>query len=583
MKCTLINEVITEDYVRNLLRIRGVEEVDTFLNPDKSCLQAPAALKNIDKGVEVLLGTLENDNPLISLIVDCDVDGFTSSAIIYQYIKLIKPQAEIKYHLHQGKAHGLEDCIEEVLEDNSDLVILPDSSSNDYEYHERFNIPILILDHHEVEEETQFSDNAIIVNNQMSPDYKNKGLTGAGIVYQFCRALDARLQVEYAEQFIDLAALGIVGDMGSLLNVENQYIVRTGLKSINNIMFKETVLKQAYSLVGDKNMSLEDIMELLTPDKISFYVVPLYNAMIRIGLMEEKERLFLSFIDGNREVPCHKRGAAGTYERVCIESLRECTNAKAKQKKMREEIASNLEVRLYKDGSIDNKMLFVVLNDEDTFQSELNGLIAMEIVSKYHRPTLIGRKKNGFIKGSGRGMDASQLKDFKGFLNQSGLFEFVQGHANAFGYSLPEKNFLQLKDYAETQLQSYDFHENEYPVNFEVPAYSQALPLLANEIGSKEYLWGSGNPEPKIFIKGLILNRFNTSICGRNRDTLRVTDNGLTYMFFFSKDLISLYENSNYNLNLNIIGVAKLNHYMGKITPQIMVNNYEIVEEKFNF
>ena len=87
--------------------------------------------------------------------------------------------------------------------------------------------------------------------------------------------------------------------MGSLLYIENQYIVKTGLKHIQNIMFKETIIKQAYSLVGNKDMPFEQIQELLTPDKISFYVTPLYNAMIRIGTMEEKHRLFYSFIDGN--------------------------------------------------------------------------------------------------------------------------------------------------------------------------------------------------------------------------------------------------------------------------------------------
>jgi hypothetical protein len=31
---------------------------------------------------------------------------------------------------------------------------------------------------------------------------------------------------------------------------------------------------------------------------IAFYVTPLINALIRVGTMQEKENLFLAFIDG---------------------------------------------------------------------------------------------------------------------------------------------------------------------------------------------------------------------------------------------------------------------------------------------
>lgn len=66
--------------------------------------------------------------------------------------------------------------------------------------------------------------------------------------------------------------------------------------------------------------------------------------MIRVGTMEEKTRLWLAFIDSDRLVPSNKRGAKGTMERVCVESLRECTNAKAHQKKLQDELTERLEV-----------------------------------------------------------------------------------------------------------------------------------------------------------------------------------------------------------------------------------------------
>ena len=71
----------------------------------------------------------------------------------------------------------------------------------------------------------------------------------------------------------------------------------------------------------------------------------------------------------------------------------------------------------------------------------------------------------------------------------------------------------------------------------------------------------------------MALNSSNVVICGTKRDTIKVTDNGIVYMFFNSKDLIDEYEQKG-SLILDIVGTAKLNHFRGIVTPQILVNNY---------
>ena len=150
---------------------------------------------------------------------------------MYQYIKKLEPLTEIKYFLHEGKQHGLEDLINQIKEENTkyDLVIMPDASSNDFIYHEELKemgTPVLVLDHHILE--TEISTNAVIINNQSSEKYKNKELTGAGVAWQFCRYVDSITNNNNAIYFTDLAALGIVGDMGGLNEIENQAIIRYG-------------------------------------------------------------------------------------------------------------------------------------------------------------------------------------------------------------------------------------------------------------------------------------------------------------------------------------------------------------------
>lgn len=330
MKVNLVNENYTENYLDNLLRARGVTDIDKYKNPSSICLNDPSLLDNIDTGAIWFNEIVKKQESKILLIVDCDVDGFTSSAIMYQYIKAINPDQDITYMLHEHKEHGLEDHIKHILESgiNYDLVILPDSSSNDYEYHELLKeqgTRCLILDHHEIDDDQPISDNACIINNQLSSQYPNKDLTGAGVTWQFCRYHEAasNQSLPISSKFIDLAALGVCGDMGSVLDLENRYIMLNGFKNINNYFFECAIEKQAYSMNNE-----------VTPISVAFYIVPMMNAMIRMGTMEEKERLFLGLIDGHRKVPCNKRGAKGTMEEVAIESLRECVNAKAKQNRV---------------------------------------------------------------------------------------------------------------------------------------------------------------------------------------------------------------------------------------------------------
>ena len=162
-------------------------------------------------------------------------------------------------------------------------------------------------------------------------------------------------------------------------------------------------------------------------------------------------------------IPSGKRGAKGTMERVDVESARECTNAKNKQNKMKESAVERLEIKIFNNSLLDNKILFVRLDEEDDFPSEMNGLIAMQLAAKYKRPTIVARLNGqGYDRGSARGMNQSELKDFREFLLGSGYFEYAQGHANAFGVSIPDDKLKDFHDFANEALADIDFGENVY-------------------------------------------------------------------------------------------------------------------------
>ena len=574
MKIKLVNEDFRDNYGIKLLQSKGIQDVDKYINPTKECLQNPIDLNNIEDGAKLLKTAIEKEWNIL-LIIDSDNDGFTSAAIIYQYIKKLNNNINIKYLLHSGKQHGLEDHIDYVLEcsDEIDMIILPDSSSNDFIYHEQLkekNIPCLILDHHITDEE--ISSNAIIINNQLSQNYKNKELTGAGITWQFCRFCDNYFNVNFSKELIDLAAWGIIGDMGSLLEIENRYIIKNGLENINNYFFKVLIEKQSYSMGGE-----------ITPITVAFYIVPLINAMIRVGTMEEKERLFMAFIDGHQMVPCNKRGAKGTFEEVAIESARECTNARTRQNKIKDETVQKLEMKIHKNGLLDNKVLFVRLEEDDQFPAVLNGLVAMQLSAKFKKPTIVARLNNeGYDRGSMRGLNQSELVSFKDFLEQSGYFEYVSGHDNAAGASIRDKDLADFHKYANEALKDIDFGENVYEVNFIRTAAEKDISNIIFDLDQYRNLYGQNIDEPLIYISDINLTKNDIQIIGKNADTVKFEKFGITYIKFHAKDLIN--ELSLYNeMKVELVGRPNVNEWMGNYTPQIMIEDYEVSDGSLSF
>lgn len=565
---------ITSNYGEELLHYRGIENVKEYMNPAPKWLHKPELLDNMDVGAKLLDNTLAADEQIL-LIVDSDCDGFTSASIMYQYIKKLKPDANIIYRLHEAKQHGLEDHIEWILDnaEKVDLVLIPDAGSNDYQYCldlDELGIKVLCLDHHLLDKE--LAPNMTLINNQTSPNYPNKELTGAGVAWQFCRYCDKVWGFDYANDLIDLAALGICGDMGSMLDMENRYIVKNGFDQVKNYFFKSFIEKQDFSMGGE-----------VTPITVAFYIVPMINAMIRVGTMAEKERLFLAFVDGHQMVPCNKRGAKGTYEEVAIESIRECTNARTHQNKYLDEMVEAFDIKIQNNDLLDNKILFVRLEDDDKYPAVLNGLSAMKLAAKYKKPTIVARlNEEGYDRGSMRGLNQSALESFKDFLEESGYFEYVAGHANAAGCSLKDSDLSAFHVYANEKLKDIDFGENYYDVDFTRRATSPDLADLIYDLDQYHTLYGQNIKEPLIYIQHISFTQNDVKIMGRNNDTVKIEKNGISYMKFHAKDFIA--DLARYGeIEMEVVGRANLNEWGGRYTPQIFIDNYELKDGRFSF
>lgn len=559
------------NYLYNLLMNRGINNLEDFLFPKEENLLSPLLLDNIEKAYEILTNNWEKG---IIILVDCDTDGYTSAAVMWKYLKDKYPEANMTFILHENKQHGLEDTYNQILEKEQSLLIIPDASSNDYNFHKILKEngkEIIILDHHEAD---SYSENACVINNQLSKNYPNKGLSGVGVTYKFCKFIDEKDNTNFADKYLDLVAVGMIGDMMPIVTLENRYLFKKGLQSIKNEGLKKLIDKQSFS-IGDTFH--------LTPMKISFYIAPLINALIRVGKINEKEILFKSLIEGDTIVPSTKRGVKpGATETIAEQNARNCVNARSRQNRMKEKALDVLEMEICKNGLNDNKILIVEVGDND-IDTSLTGLVAMNLVSKHKKPTLVIREDNtDYLKGSGRGENTSELKDFKQFLVESGYFDFAEGHPNAFGVSIHKNNIDKFINYANEKLKNVDFNEGIYEVDFCFDCEDENLINAITQIGEYPEIWSQGNEEPYFAIKNIRLTYSDVSIIGKNSDTLKFTKNGVTYIMFKANELIEKIQGKT-EFTLEIIGKANLNEWAGNITPQIMIEDYNFRNTLLDF
>lgn len=449
---------------------------------------------------------------------------------------------------------------------------------------------MVVLDHHEAE---IVSPNAVIINNQLC-DYPNKFLSGVGITWQFCRYFDSLLGTDYANNYLDLVALGNTADMMSLLSIETKHLIIKGFKpeNIHNPFIDAIAERNAFS-IGDH----------ITPHGAAWFIAPYVNAMTRSGEAEEKELLFKSFLKFKAFdiILSTKRGyRLGETEQLVTQAVRVCTNVKKRQTDIQNETVSKLESMIEEQDMLRNKVLLFLLEPGEV-DKNVAGLVANKFMAKYQRPvcvlTKVKRTKGTFknneeisledyytYEGSARGCDAADVTQFKDICENTKLTTFTAGHQGAFGIGIKEENvddFIKatncaLRDMPDEPIYYVDYIYNNTGVN----------PQHILDIASLDEIDGKDVEKSKIAIKNLHVSADMVNVYVKKNNTLKITlPNKVSIMLFDApNDLCDKLSNTKGYVSLDIVGECHRNEYMGWVTPQIHMTEYEITgESKYCF
>ena len=471
------NETI-ELALHDLLIDRGIKHPLEWLQPNYSYEHSPMLFKEMRKGIEMLKSTISNSEASIMVVVDSDLDGYTSGAIILNLLKLIQRGQEINFVLHPNKEHGI---VLEDIPDDVDLLIVPDAGSSQKAEHLKLlenGTRVIVLDHHEMVNDMdygEYQDNIVIINSQ-EEDYPNHALSGAGVTLKFAQAYCERYGIPFPNKLYALAACGIIADVMDIGELENKQIVTTGLKYLREHLF-------LYQLIQDTHYNNEDPEP--TIKDIGWVIGPNINAIIRLGTQEQKNMIFKSLVSPMLLVPSSKRGEEDQEVPVYQEAVRLCKNAKKRQTTAVDRSIRIIEKELQIKDT-DRAIVYVDEDQELTF--ELSGLIANKLLSQYNRPVILLRHfRQGNIdelRGSARGKAVEGLDNLKDTLNGLTGVQKAEGHAFAFGVGVDKDMLGEFKQHLDLALSSVDFNVNLYLVDL-ISKYNELNVPMA-EITARE-------------------------------------------------------------------------------------------------
>ena len=541
----LLQSIDPSSFLQDYLQACGVEDVDEYLNAGLEDMDSPWDYPYMQEAVDRLKFAINNDE-WIGILIDTDVDGNLSAALIGKFLKDFCDRDKVVFFFHTGKGHGLvqnkeEDIVQQVIDMNINLLIVPDAGSNDRQQCDELrlkNIDVLILDHHEV---TTPNPYAIIINHHLGEGL-NTALSGTGVTHKFVISCAESWNIDLGDLYYDLVATSIISDVCDLTTLENRAYVKYGFEHITDPMLELMFAK--FNRKGNN------------PIGVSWGTAPPINSLCRGNDQQAKVDFFMALI-----------GKGDMDEGISI--ARKAHNEQSKiVKTIYEEIEPDLDQS--------HKVVIGYTTEE---YKGYTGLIANKITGNFGKPSLVLRELNSTTwSGSLR-----SPVDIADKINESKLAK-CQGHLSAAGIFLKKSNLNRLIKWFDTLPLDTD---PERQVTAILKPNQVTLPLC-HACSDDMVLWGSsdGNKivQPKFYLE------FETSpsdiqVFVKKTTTVKIIKDDVSFLKFQCDDeTAQLLQRE--RCKVSMIVTLGVNVWNGVESAQAIIDTWEIEkieEDGFNF
>lgn len=546
--------------------IRDKDDVQMFLNGDKSGMRDPFLFKDMDKGTDIIKKAILNKEK-ITIYGDYDADGVTSTSILYKTLDYLGAEFDYWVPKREEEGYGLnKDRITELKSEGSSVILTCDngiSALDEIKFAKSIGLKVVITDHHLVTLDENKKDilpdaDAIINPNRQDDFYPFKEFSGAGIVYKFSKALCISLGKDFKvieDSLLELAAFGTITDIVSLRD-ENRIIVKEGLRVLENT-----------KNIGLESLIIESDLEgkSLNTYHIGFILGPAVNASGRISDAKKAVELMTT----NSESKAKKL----SLDLVDLNKKRQDMTKKA--------LDSSLKIM---DHGIYDKDNVIVIYDKNAHES-IVGIVAGRLKEIYNKPVIVLSKGKDSLKGSGRSIEEYNIT--KGLTYSKKMLISYGGHPMACGLSLKEENLENFRKSINESLNKTYSRKIYIDVPLGVDKLSEDY---INEISLLEP-FGAGNTRPNFGDKNILIKE--TKFIGKDKDHIKFRlkkDNTYVDGIYFNGSDKFLEEvnrvfKKNYsysdrieNIHIDIIYAPEINEFMGFRNIQLNIKDFRISE-----
>ena len=497
-----INNIPVDKDILKILFSRGIKspgEIRDFLNPKLENLQNPNKLYDVEKSVKIIREAIRK-NKNIWIYGDYDVDGITSTAVLYLTLKELGAENVSYYIPIRDEGYGLNnDALKKIKDSGGELVITVDCGITAFEeikFANSINLPVIITDHHNLQGKKVPEALAVINPKRIENEYTFESLAGVGTVFMLVLSLfESYGKKEEAFEYLDLVSIGTIADIVPLLS-ENRILTRFGLEKLPFTKNRGLAFLLYKLFNSGENKGNNPKSEYSTYD-VGFIIAPVFNAAGRLKDAKMVVKLLTS--DNNREIEI---------------IVKELINKNFERKELQNRIVEMIEKNIEKNKINED---FVIIDYSPEYHHGIIGIAASKIVETYYKPVIIMEVKEdeGIAVGSCRSIEGFNI--LNALQSMPELFVKFGGHSGAAGFTIPIKNIelfkRKINEYAKKILKDDDFIKI-INIDKQIPMQKMSYEFFKTIELLKPF--GFGNPMPTFQTKNVLLE--NIKFIGENKN-----------------------------------------------------------------
>ncbi len=536
-----------------LLFQRGVntfDEAKSFFRPELSDLHDPFLMRDMETAVSRIKIALENKEKIL-VYGDYDVDGTTSVALVYTFLKSFYNSLDFYIPDRYDEGYGVSKVgIDYARETDASLIIALDCGIKAVEkvkYAKHHGIDFIICDHHNPGDEIPPAV-AVLDPKRKDCPYPDKELSGCGVGFKLIQGFAARNDIPFEDliPYLDLVAVSIASDIVSVTG-ENRILAHFGLKQLNRE--PRLGLKAIIELAGivEKEISIDDVV---------FKIGPRINAAGRMESGKSAVDLLIASDKERAKVMGDKVDNYNTDRRdIDTQITQEALDA----------IGRDPELQ---------KLKTTVLFDPNWHKGVI-GIVASRLIDTWYRPTVILTESNGFATGSARSVFGFDL--YQAVESCSDLLENFGGHKYAAGLTMKLENIPKFQKRFEKYVS-----ENISP-DQTIPVLEIDTELALSEIDPKFFRilkqfepFGPENIAP-VFLTESVADNGTGKIVGNTGGHLKMSlvQEEEPYKVYpaIAFQMGNLYKKINNGQGFDICYTVEQNQFMGRTNLQLNIKD----------